>query len=768
MSMVDDRPRVSGGERLPPQDIPAERSVLGSMMLSKDAIADVVEVVLPEHFYRPSHQVIYSAIIELYGRGEPADVITVTDQLQKTAELDQVGGAGYVTELTADLPTSVNAAYHAGIVRGRAMLRRLTVAGARIQQMGYSGEGEVDDLVNLAQAEIFEATQERSSEDYLPLGDILEGALTEIETIANRGGEMIGVPTGLRDLDQLTQGLQPGQFVLLAARPAIGKALALDTPIPTPDGWTTMGEVAAGDLVIGGDGRPTRVLATTDVMHDRPCYRVSFSDGSSILADEQHLWRTATRSPSQVPVRIGVSAEHASVPTTNYTSARPIASGSPVAPALIDLARPADDGEVRTTAELAATLRHGGWFNHSIPTCDALDLPTRTLPVAPHLLGRMLAGDRAALDSAVSPERARAEQILAQELPRIPSDYLRASQQQRRALLAGLLHGHPEFAGTGSLRLALSGDGLADDVAELAATLGYQTARTTVSAAAVPPQRRVAGKGSWHILDLSVTPRLVVAVEPIASVPVRCIQVDRSDGMFLAHRAMVPTHNSTLGLDVARHAAIKHGLTTVIFSLEMSRNEIIMRMLSAEMGIQLGHIRAGRMGEREWQKIASRQSELNDAPLFIDDSPNMTMTEIRAKCRRLKQRHDLRLIIVDYMQLMSSGKKVESRQQEVSEFSRAMKLLAKELEVPVIAMSQLNRGPEQRNDKKPMLSDLRESGSLEQDADVVLLIHREDFYDKENRPGEADLIVAKHRNGPTDTISVTFQGHYSRFVDLAG
>ena len=159
---------------------------------------------------------------------------------------------------------------------------------------------------------------------------------------------------------------------------------------------------------------------------------------------------------------------------------------------------------------------------------------------------------------------------------------------------------------------------------------------------------------------------------------------------------------------------------------------------------------------------------VSDAPLFIDDSPNLTMMEIRAKCRRLKQRHDLRLVVVDYLQLMTSGKRVESRQQEVSDFSRSLKLLAKELDVPVIAVSQLNRGPEQRTDKRPLLADLRESGSLEQDADMVILLHREDAYERESpRAGEADFIVAKHRNGPTSTITVAFQGHYSRFVDMA-
>ncbi|MED5346124.1 MAG: replicative DNA helicase, partial [Actinomycetota bacterium] len=225
---------------------------------------------------------------------------------------------------------------------------------------------------------------------------------------------------------------------------------------------------------------------------------------------------------------------------------------------------------------------------------------------------------------------------------------------------------------------------------------------------------------------------------------------------------------STVALDLCRTASIKHGLTSVIFSLEMSRNEIVMRLLSAEAQVPLQHMRSGTMSESDWSKLAGKMGSVSDAPLFIDDSPNMNLMEIRAKCRRLKQRHDLRLVVVDYLQLMSSGKRVESRQQEVSEFSRSLKLLAKELDVPVIAISQLNRGPEQRQDKRPMLADLRESGSLEQDADMVLLLHREDFYERESpRAGEADFIVAKHRNGPTATVTVAFQGHYSRFVDMA-
>jgi replicative DNA helicase len=199
----------------------------------------------------------------------------------------------------------------------------------------------------------------------------------------------------------------------------------------------------------------------------------------------------------------------------------------------------------------------------------------------------------------------------------------------------------------------------------------------------------------------------------------------------------------------------------------MSRNEITMRLLSAEARVHLQNMRTGRMSDDDWARLARRMGEVANAPLYIDDSPNMTMMEIRAKARRLKQRHDLKLVVIDYIQLMTSGKKVESRQLEVSEFSRQLKLLAKELDVPVVALSQLNRGPEQRNDKRPMLADLRESGSLEQDADLVILLNRPDLYDKDSeRAGEADFDVAKHRNGPTKMITVAFQGHYSRFIDM--
>jgi replicative DNA helicase len=440
-----------GYERTPPQDLAAEQGVLGGMLLSKDAIADVIDVVKGRDFYQPKHEQIFDAVLDLYGRGEPADAVTVANELTKRNELSRVGGPAYLHTLMESVPTAANAGYYAEIVHERAVLRRLVEAGTRITQMGYATEGDdIDEIVNKAQSEIYAVTEQRAGEDYAPLADIMEGALDEIESISNRSGQMTGVPTGFADLDSLTQGLHPGQMIIVAARPAMGK--------------------------------------------------------------------------------------------------------------------------------------------------------------------------------------------------------------------------------------------------------------------------------------------------------------------------------STIGLDFARSCSIKNGLSSVIFSLEMGRNEITMRLLSAEARVALHHMRSGNMTDDDWARLARRMGEVSAAPLFIDDSPNMSMMEIRAKCRRLKQRHDLRLVIVDYLQLMSgstSARRAESRQQEVSEMSRNLKLLAKELEVPIVAIAQLNRGPEQRTDKKPMMSDLRESGSLEQDADVVILLHREAAYEPESpRAGEADLIVAKHRNGPTATITVAFQGHYSRFVDM--
>ena len=321
----------------------------------------------------------------------------------------------------------------------------------------------------------------------------------------------------------------------------------------------------------------------------------------------------------------------------------------------------------------------------------------------------------------------------------IPKSYLRASEAQRRDLLAGLLDTDGTVTNAGCVQFTVTSRVLAEGVRELVVSLGYRCTIATRAVNGRSPESSTAYHVNFTCDDdvfwlprkallhkqlrrKTVTrrsSRFITDVRRIASLPVRCIEVAADDHLYLAGQSMIPTHNSTIGLDIVRSAAIKHKMAAVVFSLEMSRTEITMRLLSAEAGIQLQHMRKGTMREEDWTRLASTMGRVSEAPLFIDDSPNMSLMEIRAKCRRLKQRENLKLVVIDYLQLMSSGKRVESRQQEVSEFSRALKLLAKELEVPVIAISQLNRGAEQRTDKKPAMSDLRESGCLTADTMVT-------------------------------------------------
>jgi replicative DNA helicase len=961
VSVTEIAPRGEEFERTPPHDLAAEQCVLGGMLMSKDAISDVLEVIRPADHYRPAHQLIHEVILDLYSRGEPADAVTVANELTKRSEIARVGGAPYLHTLIACVPTAANAGYYARIVRERAILRRLVEVGTRIVQLGYSGDGDADEIVDRAEAEVYGVTDRRVSEDYRSLSEIMPGALNEIEAIGSRGGALTGVPTGFADLDALTNGLHPGQMVVIAARPALGKAVELSTTLPTPSGWTTMGEVQVGDWLLGADGRPTRVVAATDVMEGRPCYEVEFDDGTVIVADAQHQWRTDTRAakrqraethtswywPDSSRRRL-LSAWKAALsePDRPVTAREILADAGPEFRAIMHTAgrgvglaperilveavgtqrsyrwhapayasrhsllskmvqmaeRPMNSSitavhnPIVTTEQIAATLKVGSDMrpNHSVATALPLCLPEADLPLPPYVLGVWLGDGTSSCPQFTSadPEIAmlvegqglespklksrlryalrlpRSRQPVAsasrtcpicgkqfipatsetmtcgracgrkafvaghrRQLPacarcgkpfrgslsrtgmcpvcrkshgsvtailrglgvlgnkHIPTRYLRASEPQRRALLAGLLDTDGTVGGTGSVQFAVTSRRLAEDVRELVHSLGYRCGWSQKQVRGRTPDSSVAYTITFTTSDdvfwlerkrvmhkerrpQRTTPRtrqrLITAVRPVPSVPVRCVQVDNPDQMYLVGRSMIPTHNSTLALDLARAASVKTGLTSVIFSLEMSRNEITMRLLSAEARVPLHSMRTGQMGEDDWARLARRMSEVVDAPMFIDDSPNMSMMEIRAKCRRLKQRHDLRLVIIDYLQLMTSPKRVENRQQEVSEMSRSLKLLAKELDVPVVAVAQLNRGPEQRSDKRPLLADLRESGSIEQDSDVVILLHREDAYEPESpRAGEADFIVAKHRNGPTATVTVAFQGHYSRFVDMA-
>lgn len=435
-------------DRLPPQNIEAEQAVLGAVFLEPSALTLASEVLIPEDFYRMSHQKIYNAMLVLGDRGEPVDLVTVTSELANTDLLEEVGGISYLTDIANSVPTAANIEYYAKIVEEKSILRRLIRTATTIAQDGYTREDEVEDLLSDAEKTIMEVAQRKNSGAFQNIKDVLVQTYDNIEQLHNRKGDITGIPTGFSELDRMTAGFQRNDLIIVAARPSVGK--------------------------------------------------------------------------------------------------------------------------------------------------------------------------------------------------------------------------------------------------------------------------------------------------------------------------------TAFALNIAQNVATKTDESVAIFSLEMGAEQLVMRMLCAEGNINAQNLRTGNLTEEDWGKLTMAMGSLSNSGIFIDDTPGIRVSEIRSKCRRLKQENGLGMILIDYLQLIQgSGRSSDNRQQEVSEISRALKSLARELEVPVIALSQLSRGVEQRQDKRPMMSDIRESGSIEQDADIVAFLYRDDYYDKESENKNIiEIIIAKQRNGPVGTVSLAFVKEYNKFVNL--
>ncbi|MGB5760155.1 MAG: replicative DNA helicase, partial [Acidimicrobiales bacterium] len=451
----------------------------------------------------------------------------------------------------------------------------------------------------------------------------------------------------------------------------------------------------------------------------------------------------------------------------------------------LDRTRPA----IRSTREIAESLHRGDDRrpNHRIPVAAALDCPDVDLPVDPYLFGVWLANGHSGKPELTTDDAEIVGAFGAMPGPKhVPYCWLRASSKQRLALLQGIMDAAGCVAPDGTTcRISLADERLVADIRELVLSLGYKPGPAlhdqsntdaglwTLGFAALDPVFRIAGKATaQRIVDRGSSEhrwRTIREVRPVGSVPTQCITVDSPRHLYLAGAEMVPTHNTAFALGMSANAAMKDGKPVLFFSLEMSQLELSQRILCSEALVDSSRVRTGHIEEPEWNRISHAVGRLAEAPIYIDDNPQTSVMEIRAKARRLKSRvGDLGMVVVDYIQLMSGRSNAESRQVEVSEISRGLKILARELEAPVVALAQLNRSLEQRVDKRPMLSDLRESGSLEQDADVVLFLYRDEVYDDQSPDrGVAEVIVAKHRNGPTGKTKLAFRGQYTRFDNMA-
>lgn len=816
-------------DRTPPHAVEAERSLLGSILLDPGVLNDVVEIVpTPESFYKEAHGTIYKALVDTFDAHQSGDLVQLTETLRARGVLDRVGGTGYLMELAEAVPSAASAPYYARLIADSARLRKLIDAAGEILHDAYTGADGTPDgakrVIDLAEKKIFDIASEDINAEPESLKELL---IAEMQRIDEADGKPIsGIPTGFPDFDEMLSGLQPEELVILAARPSMGKAQPLDAKVLTPDGFVAMGELRVGDEVASVDGAPSRVVGVYP-QGERQVYRVTLSDGRSAECCDEHLWRVHFRGWEE-PRVLPLSEIRSMLSRKRYTNRLWLDTFSgtygqsektPIDPWLLGLL--IGDGNIKGTAVrlsaanpdvIARVERTIAPMGVRLNPVGGADFRLVRVPLADRPAGVALMTNpiKAALSDWGLWDRGAEQKF-------IPAELFCTDLSTRRDLLAGLIDSDGWVETFGAIRFATASKQLAEDVVRLMRSIGgsgsWTRKRTTYTYRGVKrdglpayvcnlqhPDPHSLGltklKGDRVAQGRTRQRRLnIVSIEATRVCPTQCIAVSHPARLYITDGYTV-THNTAFSLNLAEQIAFG-GLTpwdpkrnakpvpVGIFSLEMSRGALTQRLLSARSGVDASKLRSGQVGEEDWRKLQQACDELANAPMIIDDTPGMTVLTMRAKARRMKQRHDIQCIIIDYLQLLSSPTSArESRQVEVSEISRSIKALARELKIPVICLAQLNRGAEQREGNRPRMSDLRESGSIEQDADVVALLHRESYYhrgdpawdpnspefDEENREklNLAELIIAKQRNGPTGTVKLVWDSHVVRFKSHDG
>ncbi|MBA3955654.1 MAG: replicative DNA helicase [Acidimicrobiia bacterium] len=794
MAIAEVPPGPSRGDgRVPPYNLEAEESLLGAMLLSKDAIVAASELgVTADNFYKPIHGHVFDAITSLYSAGEPADPVTVAEELRRAGLLGDIGGPSLLVSLQVRTPATSSAARYARIVSEHALLRRLIAVAGEIAEMGYRVPDDVAEAVDRAEAMVFDVAQHRVSDSMAPLRDLLDDSLTRLEMLYEKADAITGVPTGYHRLDELLSGLQPSSLVIVGARPATGKCLTGDTLLTDPrtGARRTLAEVyrrgrrgeAAEVVSLGRHDRRLHVRAPSAFVDDgvRPVFRVRTRLGREVRTTAAHPFLTPTgwRPLSEIGVGTPVAVPralplfgHQAMPEAELvvlahllddctSGATSLSLGSASAPVVADLAQHGQALGIDCVPERGTTNTSAGRVTADPRHPDALaELRSR------HGLVGVRVHQR-----------------------RIPEAVFRLPRPQLARFLNRLLGGggsawwSPRGGGSACISYCSVSPALVADVAHLLLRFGINARR----------RRRVIDRQGWrspgHELEVTSvseirhlaeeigmfskeavlanllrridyqhhrrrdhTPALVAAVGgagPALAVPQapprpepgepadpvvawdEIVAIDAAgeervydltvpgDHNFVAGDIFV--HNTAFALGLAAHAALEAHRPVLFFSLEMSHLEITQRILASEARVDSSRMRNGRLDESDWTKISHAIGRLAEAPLYIDDNPRATVLEIRAKARRLKSRlGDLGVVVVDYLQLMTGRDRAENRQVEVSEISRGLKVLARELQTPVVALSQLSRGLELRADKRPMLADLRESGCLTADARVL-------------------------------------------------
>ena len=851
---------------MPPHNLEAEASVLGSLMLDRNAIVRVADFLRPEDFYLDHHAQVYRAALNLYDRADPIDLLTLASELEKMLVLERIGGQVFLAELESRVPTAANVEYYGHLVEEAATKRKLISAGGRITALGFDDSTPANQALDTAEGVIFNIAEGRITQDFVALKDILKTTWDQIEQIHKDQSVISGVPSGFSDLDAKTGGFQKSDLIIIAARPGIGKCAVASTLIDDPE---TGARLTIEDFVtqrrpsvFGLSPRGRVELRNVGDWVDsgtKPCFAVTTQSGRRVEVTGHHPFLTVsgwqplhdlvTGDAIAVPRRLEIfGQEHLPAELARllgyFVGDGAIGRGTPEF-INVDLEIVADfRATIATHFPSCHVNQRGphyvvcGYFRKTyVPLAQKLNPVVRWLkqfglwgkkaefkrfPDAAwrwdkETLREFVLGLMSCDGSIFSTQNGRpriqfdvASEGLAKDMHHafvrfgIVARFYRKSERCWRVQVTD-----SESVATYQKEIGWIGEKAARFNSDLAlfrrntghlpvevwkmvgqaaamqglgwsklAVLSGERARTSKFETYNPrtnhglSQRRLGLFNEvledWWLSELA-NPEIywdrIVSIEPTGEHQVYDLTVP-SGANFVAEDVLL--HNTSLTLNIAQHASIQYKVPVAIFSLEMSEQQLVTRLLCSEASVDSYRLRTGLLKDAEWPRIAQAMGALSEAQIYIDDSPSVSVMEMRTKARRLKSANNLGLIIVDYLQLMQ-GRNSENRVQEVSDISRSLKSLARELQIPVIACSQLSREPEKRPDHRPQLSDLRESGTLEQDSDLVLFIYRDRFYNDniaEDRRNIAEIIIAKHRNGPTGKLELLFIDEQTKFANL--
>lgn len=787
-----------------PHSKDAEYTIIGNLILRNGLVSEAVEWLKPEDFYVPSCRKIYEAILALFERGSPIDPLLIAEELKKDNALESVGGIRYITDSTYGLPQANSIKHYAKIIKGKALLRRLIIANNKSTAEAFAQEEEPEVIVNKSVKAGFDLTLDSKVKSFTRIDTLNHASLTKAYEIQKSGKSLTGIPSGFADLDALTLGFQKKDLIILAGRPSMGKAQPLDSLILKRNGeWTEMQYIQLGDKLASPDGILSEVEAIFP-QGQRDIYKITFSDGRSAEADAEHYWQIQSRrfGPKLFTTkelylylknkrwRLNLSIEppliefdKKDLPIKPWLlgaligdgglSGRGSVSFSSVDKQMIDMVSEELDDRLE--------IRHGKDCNYRIAVKKRLIdkkgnfIKSNVLALELNKLG--LIGKRS-------------------EFKTIPDIYLKSCYADRLALLQGLLDTDGTAEKFGSISFGSTSKELAYQVVDLARSIGciakirHAAKQTGYRAKGSKEDKKIClpfwvvyiakkdaeilfrlERKKIRVIRKRAVPRLSISkIEYTRTFEAQCIKVSHPKGLYITNE-YITTHNTASAVCMAVNAA-KLGYRVGYFSLEQPDDQISNRVLCTEARMDLRKYRGGYINHEEWERLGQAHEALRGKHLYIEDTPAINYVTIKAKAMRLIVEHGpLDIIYVDYIGLMENveGKKHFSREQEVAQQPKGLRRIAQELDVAMVALSQLNRGPENRTDHRPTLADLRESGALEQDADVVAFIYRADQYRPRDEPRDntAELILAKQRNGPTDIVRLRFDAPSTRFDNLA-